>query len=122
MRHVMMTGSRGWTDGELIEDVFREWAYEELAPGEGVTLIHGGAGGADTLAGEAADRLGWLEEIHRPNWKKYGKAAGFIRNETMLDRNPEAVFVFWDGESRGTHHAMNSAETRGIPTILTTDD
>lgn len=35
-----------------------------------------------------------------------GKAAGFMRNQTIVDRSDE-VYAFWDGESRGTKDTIN---------------
>lgn len=47
-------------------------------------LLHGGARGADTLAGQAAELLGWPEQVMRAEWNRYGCAAGPIRNRQML--------------------------------------
>lgn len=46
------------------------------------------------------------------DWKRYGKAAGPIRNSQMLEyvkqENP-LVVAFWDGESHGTRDTINKA-------------
>ena len=42
------------------------------------------------------------------DWDKYGKAAGFIRNEQMA-QNADALVVFWDGKSRGTKNMIELA-------------
>ena len=46
------------------------------------------------------------------NWKKYGKKAGPIRNETMA-KNAEGLVAIWDGQSRGTTSMINLATRYG---------
>ena len=71
------------------------------------SVVHGGAAGADSIAG------GWAESHFLPvwridaDWEQYGKAAGPIRNQRMLDEHPdiEMVLAFVDkpiNQSRGT--------------------
>ena len=43
------------------------------------------------------------------DWDKYGKAAGYKRNEEMA-RNADALIAFWDGKSRGTKHMIDLAK------------
>ena len=45
----------------------------------------------------------------------YGPRAVVIRNEQMLDTGVDLVIAFWDGQSRGTQHMIESAKRRGIP-------
>ena len=40
------------------------------------------------------------------NWNKYGKSAGYRRNEQMADY-ADALLLIWDGESRGSMHMKN---------------
>lgn len=47
------------------------------------------------------------------NWK-LGRRAGPIRNQLMLDQNPDKVIAFHDGRSRGTLHTITEARRRGI--------
>ena len=42
-------------------------------------------------------------------WKRYGKAAGYIRN-TEMAKNADALVAFWDGASLGTKHMIATAE------------
>lgn len=112
MRYVMVSGSRTWEHPTVIEDVFRE--YNRRARGAEVTLIHGGAKGADQLAAAEAKELGWSLEQHNPDWEKYGRRAGILRNLVMLELNPEWVFIFWDGKSRGTKHVIDECRRRNL--------
>ena len=83
-----------------------------------ITIVSGGASGADTLAHVWADALGY-EFIEFPaNWKKYGKSAGMIRNRKMIDEtDPERVLVFYgpEGETPGSKYTEEYARGKGIP-------
>jgi hypothetical protein len=85
----------------------------------GTIIVHGGARGADRMAGELAHALGLQERVMLPDWNSYGHRAGFIRNLAMLDLDPERVLAFWDGASTGTGHTIAEARRRGIPVDVT---
>ena len=76
------------------------------------TIIHGDARGADSLASLWA-REHNIKEIPFPaDWEKYGKAAGPIRNEQMLDYSkPDMVIAFPGGN--GTKHMIDLATRKG---------
>ena len=52
---------------------------------EVLAVRHGGAKGADSLAGEWANRHGYVVQVFPADWNKHGKAAGPIRNQEMID-------------------------------------
>lgn len=88
-----------------------------------LVVIHGGARGADSLAGEWA-RMWKLEcEVYPAKWELYGNSAGPIRNREMLDMGkPDLVLAFVDrplAVSRGTAHMVNLAREYGIETWVT---
>lgn len=103
---ILACGSRNWTSYSQI--------YQELAQYENAALIHGGARGADELAGRAGEALRWQVLVVPADWNKYGRRAGFVRNVQMLDMQPDLVIAFWDGKSRGTEHTIREAKARGI--------
>lgn len=79
-------------------------------------LIHGGASGADALAGEwAAHKRGIRRYISKPDWDRHGKAAGPIRNAHMLTWKPDLVVAFPGG--KGTAHMVKIAREAGIEVI-----
>ena len=104
---VLVCGSRDWTDQEAIVNRIA------LLPSDAV-VVHGGARGADRIAGAAAEILGHEVKVFRADWNKYGKAAGILRNLQMLDTRPDRVIAFWDGVSPGTQHTIEEARRRGI--------
>jgi len=67
-------------------------------------VIHGGATGADSLAGEWARSHGIPEIVVPPNWDYYGKRAGLERNHWMLGLDPDVVVAFPGGT--GTKHMV----------------
>jgi hypothetical protein len=68
-------------------------------------VISGTARGADKLGEEWAKENGISIERYPAEWDKYGKSAGYIRNELMASK-AEALIALWDGESKGTGHMI----------------
>jgi len=50
-----------------------------------LALFHGGARGADQLADQAAQGLGWPVRVRMARWSEHGMAAGPIRNRQLLE-------------------------------------
>lgn len=104
---VLICGSRDWTD---VHPILRE--LREL-PSD-VTVIHGDARGADRLAGSVADGIG-LKVISVPaEWNRYGRGAGPVRNQKMLDMGPDLVVAFPVRGSRGTMDMIRRALRKGV--------
>ena len=102
---------------------FRSWGtvwhelsrlHDALSP---ITaIIHGGATGADTFAGQWAEVKAITCHVYRAKWAEYGKAAGPIRNSIMLNEgNPDLVLAFPGG--RGTADMVAKAEAAGIKVV-----
>jgi YspA, cpYpsA-related SLOG family len=81
--------------------------------GAEIILVHGFAKGADTLAAEMWEGWGCPTEGHRADWRQYGKAAGPIRNQEMLDTGIDEVIAFPGG--KGTADMVRRAEKAGVP-------
>jgi hypothetical protein len=116
VRRVLVTGSRNYDDKNTLFDALAD-QYEP-----GMIVVHGGARGADTIACEWVKKMQSLgyqvtTEVHQADWYEYGKAAGPIRNEVMVDAGADVCLAFPLGESRGTRHCMSAAEKAGIPVI-----
>jgi len=107
---VVVCGSRGWTDVQRMREIL------ELLP-EGAIIIHGGAPGADRMAGSLTRKFLDLQGpiVYPADWRRYGNDAGPIRNRAMLDEEkPDLVIAFWDGQSPGTRGMMRETRLRGI--------
>jgi hypothetical protein len=115
---VLVCGSRTFEDEQMVRIVL-DGMYHEHGT---LTVIEGGARGADRFAGEWADKRILADHVQVPaQWEEYGKAAGPIRNQAMLDYGPELVLAFVDKpllESRGTLDMVTRAEEAGIPTYV----
>ena len=79
-----------------------------------VTIISGGANGADHLGERYARLRGYPLIIVKPDRDKYGKRAGYLRNSTMFEMTTAAV-CFWNGISRGTSHMIDITMNGGKP-------
>ena len=94
----------------------RSAIYEYVAtldPDEEI-IMTGGADGVDETVMEAARKQGFTLVTVKPDYGSYGRAAPLVRNTYMAQRCDRAVF-FWDGESRGTHDAINKVRREGKP-------
>jgi hypothetical protein len=106
---VAIIGSRGFTDYELVKKTLQPL---------GITLIiSGGAAGADTLGEDYAKENGIETLIFKPDWKAYGKIAGFLRNTQIVEAS-ELVVAFWDMESKGTKDSINKANKLGKKVLI----
>lgn len=79
---------------------------------QGTTVVSGGAVGVDSTAAESAHTNGNKTLVFYPDWKRYGRSAGFRRNHDII-QNADIVWAFWDGQSRGTAHSMSLAKQYG---------
>jgi hypothetical protein len=115
---ILVTGDREWTDEARVEELLTDTLFE------GDTLIHGAARGADTLAGEVAKRFGNEIEAYPADWKTYGKAAGVLRNQQMLDTGVDLCLAFHNDlrHSKGTKDMVKRCTKAGIPTLVVTKD
>lgn len=110
---VIVCGSRRWHDRRAIERRLYDLAI--AANGEEITIVHGGAQGADRIAEQEAQKAGLLIEKHPAQWGSLGKRAGLIRNAHMASLGADLCIAFWDGRSTGTAHMMEEARKREIP-------
>jgi hypothetical protein len=107
---VLVCGGRDFHDEEQMQNVLEAYLVQ------GDTVIHGAARGADALAGDVAGRiLGYTVEVYPADWAKYGKSAGPIRNQQMLDTGPELVIAMPGG--RGTADMIGRAQRAGVKVI-----
>jgi hypothetical protein len=114
-KKVICSGDRHWRDKNYIE-------LELAKLPSGSTIIVGDCRGADALVAECAVELGHECWIYEAEWNTYGRGAGPIRNQAMIDENPDAdLFIaFHDNvkKSKGTRDAATRAKKAGIPTRL----
>ena len=95
-------GSRTFDDYCLLKKTLDE-LYPQID-----LIVSGGASGADSLAERYAKEEGIRTLIFKPDWKKFGRAAGMIRNKDIVE-NSDIVIAFWDGVSRGSKNSIDYA-------------
>lgn len=115
MYRALIVGSRNFDDYELLEEIMDG----RLADKSSVEIVSGGARGADSLAERYAKERGYKLTVFPADWDKYGKSAGYIRNEEMhryIRESSERLCVaFWDGESKGTAHNFELSKKYNNP-------
>lgn len=121
---LLVCGDRDWQDLPLVYAALAQIVELEKARGKPLeVVIHGGARGADLLAGAAADSLGVPQEVYPALWAVQGRAAGVLRNQRMLDEaRPTFVVAFHDDivHSRGTADMIRRAKAAGLGVMLVT--
>lgn len=111
---VIIAGSRGFDNFPLMRqkmDYFLSQTREEIV------IVCGGARGADSLGEAYAKERGYEIAMYPAEWDKYGKSAGYRRNQEMAE-NADALVAFWDQKSPGTRHMIDLAERKGLKVRL----
>lgn len=105
---VIIAGSRTVTQDQVNE------AFASCPWASSVTcVVSGGARGADKCGETLAANLGIQVDIYQPEWSRYGKQAGPVRNREMA-KNAEGLIAVWDGLSRGTKNMIDLAKRAGL--------
>ena len=120
--YFLIAGSRGYEDMDKFTAIVNENIHADTLLYE-VVIVEGGARGVDTMAKTYAKARGLQYIEIKPDWEKYGRAAGPKRNDEMTAfvaeksegiNNKGTALFFWDGESKGTAQCIRSAKKRGI--------
>jgi len=110
---VLVCGDRNWTRRDVVYNVL-----DALQPS---VVITGGATGADDFAEQWAIEHEVACQVYPAQWKTFGKAAGPIRNQQMIDEGqPELVLAFHQNlpKSRGTRDMVKRAKACGLEVSL----
>jgi hypothetical protein len=119
MFRLLITGSRAWSDKEV---VVREMVLVARKFGQDVTLVSGNASkGGDAICESIAKDMGWVIERHPAKWNRqedgsYDNRAGFKRNKFMVMLGADACLAFIKDGSAGATNTAVLAELAGIPT------
>lgn len=101
MARLAIVGSRNFANLDLVRSFVCR-----LRPT--TTVVSGGARGVDTVAVEAAQARHLQTHVLPADWDRFGKSAGYKRNAQIV-HSVAGLVAFWDGESRGTKHAIDLA-------------
>jgi len=112
-KRILICGDRNYQDWIKVQEYLDTISRTTI-------IIHGGARGADSLAGNLATSLKMKVIKFPANWDKYGKAAGVLRNQQMLDEGYPDLVVYFHKDienSKGTRDMLKRATDSGIRTI-----
>lgn len=121
MKIVCVTGSRDYSDYDRIRRAIGRENPD--------IIVHGGARGADAIAGRIALSLGCQTKVYHADWNLHGKAAGMIRNREMADGLVKArgkgheviVLAFPLKDSKGTFGMIDAVRRRHLDLIIFDD-
>ncbi len=109
---ILVTGARDWEDDWTIKQALNPY----MVPGN--TLVHGACPtGADMWAHTIWTSYELPVEKFPAKWKEFGRAAGPIRNQHMVDTAPDICIAFLVEGSRGTADCVKRARKAGIEVI-----
>lgn len=123
---ILVCGGRNFTNQNFVWDKLHQIAEKHVSFNldalgpiynyHELTIISGMAKGVDTIAADWAV-TNWCKLLKFPaDWDKYGKAAGAIRNQQMLDEGkPDLVVAFPGG--RGTADMVRRAKKADIKVL-----
>jgi hypothetical protein len=104
----IIAGSRDVTDLGVVIDAIRLSGFDITE------VVSGGARGPDETGEWLAKCFLHVPIKHfPPDWLKYRKAAGPIRNAEMANY-ADALIAIWDGKSRGTADMIEKAINRKL--------
>lgn len=116
---MLVTGGRDHEDKDMVRAALEPYRSVKNI------LISGGADGWDYLTEQVWGMEFQLPYVVKPApWDRAGKAAGMMRNMTMLDGNAIAPYgqlipdvVVAGPGGKGTHGCIREAEKRGIEVV-----
>lgn len=114
--YVIVAGSRGFVKYVLLRDKL-DHMLSNISKTHDIVIVSGTAEGADKLGEQYARERGYEVKQFPADWDKYGKSAGYKRNEQMAEIATACV-CFWDGVSRGTMHMINIAKEKKLKLLV----
>ena len=102
---VIIAGGRTFNDYDLLY----QNCDKVLRIKNEIEIVSGTANGADKLGERYAKEKGYPIKQFPANWDKYGKSAGYKRNEEMA-KYADGLIACWDGKSKGTKHMSDLAK------------
>lgn len=111
--NIIIAGSRDFTDYNIVKKSLKNFLISKQTTDK-PTIICGMARGADMLGYRLAKEFKLLLKEFPADWDRFGKSAGYIRNEQMAKYAHEngngVLFAFWDGKSKGTKWMIELAK------------
>ncbi len=106
---LVIAGSRDVVDYSILKQCWSQYRYAKYV----TEIVSGGARGVDSLAIRLANEIDIPVKVMKPDWDKYPRRAGFLRNADMA-AYAHSVLAIWDYESPGTKHMIQISKDRGL--------
>jgi hypothetical protein len=106
----LICGGRDFADQAMFDGAMSDLIRLKGCP---EFIVHGDARGADAMAEAWGKRMGLVTFPCAAHWKLYGKAAGVLRNQAMIDYHGPALVVAFPG-GKGTADMVARARRHGI--------
>lgn len=111
MLKIIVAGGRDFNDYCLLEKTLDQFLQDRQFI-DSVEIVSGLAKGADLLGKKYAEERHINCREFPANWDLYGKSAGYRRNGEMANYADIAI-CFWDGQSKGTKHMIDTMQKQG---------
>jgi len=104
---------------DFLDKTFVFLALDEIHAEKPITcVVNGGAPGADSLGAAWAHAKGIEVKTYKAQWARFGKGAGPIRNQQMLDEEkPDYALVLYHDphSSKGTNDMQKRLDEASVP-------
>lgn len=117
----LVCGGREFRDRRRMETYIGRAIRSSVRRGQELVVVHGGARGADRLAGEVATENAIKSVVFEADWDRHGRSAGYKRNVEMArylkeqERAGARVQVVAFPGGVGTDHMRDIARQMNIP-------
>ena len=111
--NIIIAGSRSFIDYEIVKKSLKNFLIVKQTSDKPI-IICGMARGADMLGYRLAKEFRLPLKEFPADWNRFGKRAGYIRNEQMAkyayEHDNGVLLAFWDGQSKGTKSMIELAK------------
>ena len=113
IKKVVIAGCRDYNNYDAAKK-FIDFCLSKIRNTNEIVIVSGCARGVDAMGERYALDNHLKLEKHPADWKKYGRAAGPIRNREMAEI-ADYVICFWDNKSKGTKSMIDYAKKLNKP-------
>lgn len=105
--NVIICGSKNFSDYNLLKEKCNYYLSERIKRGEKITIISGGGSeGANKLGEDYAKENNYQLRIITADWNKYGKRAGYLRNNKMAELGNACIVFSLESEEENKGISM----------------
>ncbi len=109
-------GGRKFYDRVFMADRLARW---QKTHGDIITIVSGGAAGADTLASDYSKLFLHKKAIeYLPDYEKYEKNKALRLRNAQIVQKSQVIIAFPDAKSRGTWNTIRMAKKRNVPVYV----